>query len=132
MLRRKEQPHDPEQHLRKGLLFMFDDGIGGCADGAEKLLSTSAPRSSGPLPASRATARSDLQPGHAAATDRATPPLCCHAQSWRTMTHPASSCITTPQVQSRRPLLPRSCGGCRLAHTGRALRALELTPAPLS
>ena len=31
-----------EQHLRSGMLFMFDDGIGGCADGAERLLSTSA------------------------------------------------------------------------------------------
>lgn len=33
---------EPEQHLRSGMLFMFDDGIGGCADGAKKLLSTSA------------------------------------------------------------------------------------------
>lgn len=37
-----KEAEEPEQHLRSGMLFMFDDGIGGCADGAEKLLSTSA------------------------------------------------------------------------------------------
>ncbi len=39
-----KETDEPEQHLRSGMLFMFDDGIGGCSDGAQKLLSTSAPR----------------------------------------------------------------------------------------
>ena len=38
-----KEADEPEQHLRSGMLFMFDDGIGGCTDGAKKLLSTSAP-----------------------------------------------------------------------------------------
>ena len=38
---RKTETEEPEQHLRSGMLFMFDDGIGGCADGAKKLLDTS-------------------------------------------------------------------------------------------
>jgi hypothetical protein len=37
-----KEADEPEQHLRSGMLFMFDDGIGGCVDGAKKLLSTSA------------------------------------------------------------------------------------------
>ena len=91
-------PGAAEQHLRSGMLFMFDDGIGGCADGAERLLSTSA----------RAllwfTVRFAGRPpsGRRKLMLRARPSV---AQLWRTMTLPASCCTTTRRVRSaaRRP-----------------------------